>query len=101
MLTSEFAMRFMIDMSSGALSAKAWLKFWIAASVSAFMCSPPSRCWKQGNKPPAADLRYGEHAEGERTSERKTALGRQDETDSENEPAQPHRHLGGGWLAAS
>jgi hypothetical protein len=41
MLTSEFAIRFMLS----AVSAKALLKFWIAVSVSAFMCSPPSRSW--------------------------------------------------------
>src|SRR6266446_2424947 len=39
MFTSEFAIRFMVS----AVSAKALLKFWIAVSVSAFMCSPPSR----------------------------------------------------------
>ena len=42
MFTSEFAIRFMIDINSE-VSAKALLKFWIAVSVSAFMCSPPSR----------------------------------------------------------
>jgi hypothetical protein len=41
MFTSEFAIRFMVS----AVSAKALLKFWIAVSVSAFMCSPPSRSW--------------------------------------------------------
>jgi len=44
MFTSEFAIRFMVDIRS-AVSAKAWLKFWIAVSVSAFMYSPPSRSW--------------------------------------------------------
>jgi hypothetical protein len=42
MFTSEFAIRFMVEIRS-AVSAKALLKFWIAVSVSAFMCSPPSR----------------------------------------------------------
>jgi hypothetical protein len=42
MFTSEFAIRFMVS----AVSAKALLKFWIAVSVSAFMCSPPSRSWE-------------------------------------------------------
>jgi hypothetical protein len=41
MFTSEFAIRFMVS----AVSAKALLKFWIAVSVSAFMCSPLSRSW--------------------------------------------------------
>jgi hypothetical protein len=42
MFTSEFAISFMVS----AVSAKALLKFWIAVSVSAFMCSPPSRSWE-------------------------------------------------------
>jgi hypothetical protein len=38
MFASEFAIRFMVDISS-AVSAKALLKFWIAVSVSAFIFS--------------------------------------------------------------
>src|SRR5882672_8782894 len=44
MFTSDFAICFMAETRSP-VSAKALLKFWIAVSVSAFMCSPPSRSW--------------------------------------------------------
>jgi len=36
MFTSEFAIRFIVDIKS-AVSAKALLKFWVAVSVSAFI----------------------------------------------------------------
>src|SRR2546427_12272495 len=85
MFTSEFAIRFMVDKRS-AVSAKALLKFWIAVSVSAFMCSPPSPLLgsmssssgvsKSSSRDtgsriterPAADLRYVE--QGERDEQR-------------------------------
>src|SRR2546425_9645169 len=85
MFTSEFAIRFMVDKRS-AVSAKALLKFWIAVSVSAFMCSPPSPLLgsmssssgvsKSSSRDtgsriterPAADLRYVE--QGERDDQR-------------------------------
>src|SRR2546425_10702215 len=42
MFTSDFAICFMADTRSP-VSAKALLKFWIAVSVSAFMCAPSAR----------------------------------------------------------
>src|SRR2546425_10783019 len=50
MFTSEFAIRVMVDIRS-AVSAKALLKLWIAVSVSAFMCSPPSQSWEHYGQP--------------------------------------------------
>jgi len=36
----------MIGQEDGMFTTKALLKFWIAVSVSAFMCSPPLHSWE-------------------------------------------------------